>query len=69
MNGMMKEMMTPMMHSTMNTAPQQKSNLSCETADAEIVSEKCRGSAFSLATFAGSILLCVGIIVYALLTA
>jgi|GEM_PF-3907828 len=66
MNRTMKEMMNPMMNPTMaNTA----SVASCEAAEPALVSENCKVSNFSLVTFASSLLLCVGIIVYALLTA
>ena len=63
MNGMMRETMSPVMNSTVaHTA-------SCDAAEPALVSENCKVSSFSLAAFAGTLLLCVGIVVYALLTA
>ena len=66
MNRTMKEMMTPVMQSTVNTISTK--TVSCEAIEPALVSENCKSSAFSLAAFAGSVLLCVGIIVYALLS-
>lgn len=66
MNRTMKEMMTPVMQSAVNTVSTK--SVACEAIEAGIVSENCKGSGFSLAAFAGSVLLCLGIIVYALLT-
>ena len=66
MRGTMKEMMNPMMSPAVaNTA----SLASCEAEESALVSENCKVSNFSLAAFASGMLLCVGIIVYALLTA
>ena len=63
MNRMMGDAMNTMMNSTMmNTA-------SFEAGEGALVSENCKVSNFSLVAFAGGILLCAGIIVYALLTA
>ena len=39
-----------------------------ESAEEKLVSETCHTSAFSLAAMAGGILMCVGIVVYALIT-
>ena len=66
MNRSMQEMMTPIMHSTHGTVSAKKS--SCEMGEPALVAENCKASGFSLAAYAGSVLLCVGIIVYALLT-
>ena len=66
MNRTMKEMMNPMMNSTMASTA---SVATCEMAEPALVSENCKVSNFSLVAFAGSVLLCVGIIVHALLTA
>ena len=66
MNRTMKEMMTPVMQSAVSTASAKP--IACEAIEAGIVSEDCKASGFSLAAFAGSVLLCLGIIVYALLT-
>ena len=67
MNQTMKEMMTPMMQSAMNKI--QVKAIPCEAVEAGVISEECRGAGFSLAAFAGSVLLCLGIIVYALIGA
>ncbi len=66
MNRTMKEMMTPMMVSNVNTIA--ANSASCEAVEPALVAENCKTSGFSLAAFAGSVLLCLGIIVYALLT-
>ena len=66
MNRTMKEMMTPVMQSAVSTVSTK--SVACEAIEAGIVAENCKGSGFSLAAFAGSVLLCLGIIVYALLT-
>ena len=69
MNGTMKEMMnvrTPIMTSTAAT---NSTSAPCEAAQPALISETCHASSFSLAAFAGSVLLCLGILVYAILTA
>ncbi|MBO5939407.1 MAG: hypothetical protein J6Q82_07960 [Clostridia bacterium] len=66
MNQTMKGMVTPMMQSKVNTISTNAA--ACEAIEPALVAENCKASAFSLATFAGSVLLCLGIIAYALLT-
>ena len=66
MNRSMQEMMNPIMHSAQGTISAKKSSF--EMGESPLVAENCKTSGFSLAAFAGSVLLCVGIIVYALLT-
>lgn len=63
MRGMMRETMSPRMNSAV------AHTVSCEAAESALVSENCKVSNFSLAAFASAVLLCVGIVVYALLTA
>lgn len=63
MNGMMRESMSPVMNAKMVRTD------SCEVEQGALVSENCKVSSFSLIAFAGTLLLCVGIVVYALLTA
>ena len=66
MNRTMKEMMTPVMQSAANGVSMK--SITCEAIEAGLLSENCKGSGFSLAALAGSVLLCLGIIVYAILT-
>ena len=64
-NRNMQEMMS-MMNASTNTVTAQSS--ACEAGEPALVAENCHVSNFSLAAFAASVLLTLGIIVYALLT-
>ena len=66
MNRNMKDMMSTMMTSTATAMKVQTTT--CESGEPALVAENCNVSNFSLAAFAGSILLTLGIIAYALLT-
>ena len=39
-----------------------------EQLDEEIISQNCNFSGYSMATVAGGVLLCIGIVIYAILT-
>ncbi len=64
-NRNMQEMMS-MINASTNTVTAK--NSVCEAGEPALVAENCNVSGFSLAAVAGSVLLTLGIIAYALLT-
>ena len=69
MNGTMNRTMKETMKETMNCSLKASMRPVSYEGDEAVVSENCNFSAYSMAAVAGGILLCIGIVLYALLTA